>query len=66
LRTQEIISIQHPLNSKEVPSNDDSQVEVGKAVGTRTTCSNVEIEINMQALKISADIEEEKAKGNKP
>lgn len=56
LGTREMVSIQHPLNSKEVPSNEESQVEVGKLVGTEVACSNAEIENNMQALKISAGI----------
>lgn len=62
LGTREMVSIQHPLNSKEVPTNEESQVEVGKVVGTEVACSNVEIENNMQGLKISAGIVTEEGK----
>lgn len=61
LGSQEVVSIQHH-NSKEVPTNEESQLEVGKIVGTEVTCSNVEIENNMQALKISGGIVSEEGK----
>lgn len=62
LGTREMVSIQHPLNSEEVPSNEESQVEVGKLVGAEVACSNAEIENNMQALKISAGIVSEEGR----
>lgn len=62
LGTREMVSIQHPLNSEEVPSNEESQVEVGKLVGAEVACSNAEIENNMRALKISAGIVSEEGR----
>lgn len=62
LGTREMVSSQHPLNSEEVPSNEESQVEVGKLVGAEVACSNAEIENNMQALKISAGIVSEEGR----
>lgn len=59
--SREVDSIQH-LNSREVHTNEESQLEVGKVVGTEVTCSNVDIENNLQALKISAGIFSEEGK----